>query len=122
MILQKVQMLQVLEGEGGTLRSYGFSRLTQLVVQRPCGQERMDPEFQEVPDRSRSLVLPVIGQDLLDHEAPVAVSSAVRVNFRGVVIGHLQRMLKAAAGHKTTDACSSFRGPLSQPWCSPSAP
>lgn len=68
-----------------------FSRLTQLVVQRPCGQERMDPEFEEVPDRSGSLVLPVVGEDLLDHEAPVAVSSAVRVNFRGVEIRHLQK-------------------------------
>lgn len=82
----------------------------------------MDPEFEEVPDRSRSLALPVIGQDLLYHEAPVAVSSALTVNFRGVVIRHLQKMLKVAAGHKTTDACSSFRGPLGQPWYSPPAP
>lgn len=69
----------------------GFFCLTQLVVERPCGQERVHPELQEVPDRGRSLVLPVIGQDLLYHEAPVAVSSAVRVNFRGVVIRHLQK-------------------------------
>lgn len=79
-----------------------FCPLTQLVVQRPSGQERMDPELEEVPDGSRSLVLPVVGEDLLDHEAPVAVSSAVRVNFRGVEKRHLQQDAEAAAGLRTT--------------------
>lgn len=99
MMIFKLQMQQVLTDSG-------FFCLTQLVVERPCGQQRMHPEFQKVPDRSSSLVLPVISQDLLYHEAPVAVSSAVRVNFRGVVIRHLQRMLRVAAGHKTADACT----------------
>lgn len=82
------------------VKTLRFCPLTQLVVQRPSGQERMDPELEEVPDGSRSLVLPVVGEDLLDHEAPVAVSSAVRVNFRGVEKRHLQQ--DAEAGLRTT--------------------
>lgn len=63
-------------------------------MERPGGQESMYPEFKELSGRSRRFVLWVISQDLLYHETPVAVSSVVRMNFRGIVMRpHVQRML-----------------------------
>lgn len=68
--------------------------LTQLVVERPGGQESMHPEFEELSCRSRRFVLRVIGEDFLYHETPVAMSSMIRVNFRRIVMRpHVQRML-----------------------------
>lgn len=60
--------------------------LTQLVVKGPGGQQSLHPELQQLPRRSRSFVLRVIGQDLLYHETPVAMSSVVWMNVRRVVM------------------------------------
>lgn len=83
--------------------------LTQLVRERPSGQERMYPEFKELPGRSRRFVLRVISQDLLYHETPVAMSSVVGMNFRRIVMRpHVQRMLHNLAVRSPEQTPSAY--------------
>lgn len=73
----------------------------------------MHPEFKELSGRCRCFVLRVIGQDFLDHETPVAMSSVVGVNFgRIVMCPHVQMMLHHRAvrsPQRTPSANAKYR-------------
>lgn len=77
--------------------------LTQLVMERPRGEQSLYSEFKQLPGRSRNFVLRVICEDLLYHETPVAMSSVVCMNIRRIVMRpHVQRMLhNLAVGHRS---------------------
>lgn len=73
----------------------------------------MHPKFKELSGRCRCFVLRVIGQDFLDHETPVAMSSVVGVNFwRIVMCPHVQMMLHHRAvrsPQRTPSANAKYR-------------
>lgn len=100
------------DSQAQTDRSHVAS-LTQLVVEGPGGEKSVHPEFKKLSGRCRCFVLRVIGQDFLDHETPVAMSSVVGVNFwRIVMCPHVQRMLHHRAvrsPQRTPSANAKYR-------------
>lgn len=80
--------------------------LTHLVTERTSGEERVYSEFKELSSRSPNFVFGmVIGEDLLDHETPVAMRPVIGLNFRRTVKRpDVQRMLhdRYIVGHLFT--------------------
>lgn len=75
--------------------------LTQVAVERPRRQKRLDPELEQLPSRCGHLALRMVGQNLLDHETPIAVRPVVGVGFGRVIMrSHIQGMLHCTVSPK----------------------